>query len=170
MLQSTVFTNSHDSQHRELSYSTIKSIPLKNNHSKIFLGTCQNILLKFMVQFSCLVSLRILPPWYNVSTTHLAFIPNQCPRANLCTPLIIACSLSWQLRDLHAKRTNLISYQKETHHLREYHYLLYWFWNNLPSQLHLLDNFLEVPKIVHTFKSLCIPDWIHLWLEFSTSQ
>ena len=94
-------------------YSTIKSIPLRINHFKIFLGTCQNILLKFMVQFSCLVSLIILQPWHNVSTTHLAFTPSQCPRANLWTPLIITCSFSWQLEDLHAKK-NTISYQKKS--------------------------------------------------------
>ena len=107
-----------------------------------------------MVQFSCLVSLRILQPWHNFSTTHLAFIPSQCPRANLWTPLIITCSLSWQLGDLHAKRTNPVSYQKETHHLREYQCLLYWFWSNLPNPLHLLDNFLEVPKL-STPSNLC---------------
>ena len=62
LLQNTVFTNSHNSQYKELSHSTIKSIPLRINYSKIFLDTCQNILLKFMVQFSCLVSPRILQP------------------------------------------------------------------------------------------------------------
>ena len=72
----------------------------------------------------------------------------------LWTPLIITWSLSWQLGDLHAKRTNTVSYQKETHHLREYQYLFNWFWSNLPSPLHLLDNFLEVPKL-STPSNLC---------------
>lgn len=107
-----------------------------------------------MVQFSCLVSLRILQPWHNFSTTHIVFIPSQCSCANLWTPLIITCSLPWQLVDLHTKRTNSVSYQKEIHHLREYQYLLYWFWSNLPSPFCLHDNFLEMPKL-STHSNLC---------------
>ena len=47
------------------------------------------------------------------------------------------------------KRTNLVSYKKKNHHLQEYQYLIYWFWSNLLSPLHLLDNFLNVPNCPH---------------------
>ena len=39
--------------------------------------------------------------------------------------------------------------KKETHHLWEYQYLLYWFCSTFPSLLYLLDNFLKVPNCSH---------------------
>ena len=132
----------------------------------MFPGTCWAYLLKIMVQFSCLVSLRIFQQWHNFSTMHLAFIPSQCTRANLWTPLIVACSLSWKLGDLRAKKTNSISYQKKTHHLWEYQYLIYWSWSNLPNSLHFLDNFLEVPKL-STPSNLCA---YQIWYTFDLNS
>ena len=91
------------------------------------------------------------------STTHPASMPTMPCVQILWALLTIMCSLSWQLGDLHAKRTNPVSCKKKLT-----------IYGNISISVtdsgaicRAYSTFLTIflrCQIAHTFKSLCIPD------------